>query len=103
MADDPPDPRSELESVRARIEEIDAEILALLGERFRHVRWLGRYKERACLPVENPAREAELRELYLRRAEAEGLDPGLVLRLFEGVLARSKIEQGAQGRRPRPA
>lgn len=104
MADDVPEDRAdELGSVRARIEAIDAEILALLGERFRHVRWLGRFKERAHLPVENPEREAELRALYLRQAEAEGLDPDLVLRLFEGILARSKVEQSAQGRRPRTA
>jgi chorismate mutase len=88
----------DIEVMRTRIEEIDTAILRLLGERFSHVRLLGRFEERAELPVEYPEREARLRELYLRSARREGLDPGLVLRVFEVVHERSRAEQRAQSR-----
>lgn len=99
MSGDAPD----LDLLRARIEELDAEILRLLGERFVHVRLLGRWKALADLPVENPAREAELHAFHQTVAEREGLDPVLVRRLFELVLEHSKAEQRAQGRRPKTA
>jgi chorismate mutase len=93
----------DLDLLRARIEELDAEIVHLLGERFVHVRLLGRWKAMADVPVENPAREAELRALHRQAAERAGLDPALVQRIFEAVLEHSKAEQHAQGRRPKTA
>jgi chorismate mutase len=96
MADD-------IEILRARIEELDSAILRLLGERFAHVRLLGRAKVVEGLAVENPEREAELRAFHLQVAQREGLDPTLVLRLFEAVLEYSKAEQHAQARRPKTA
>lgn len=102
-AEEGPGMPDELETLRARIEEIDGAIVGLLGERFRLTRWLGRIKERANLPVESPEREAELRALCARWAEGEGLEPRLVLELFELVRTHSKLEQSAEGRRPRTA
>ncbi len=93
----------DIEVMRARIGQIDTAILRLLGERFSHVRLLGRFKARADVPVESPEREAELRAMYLRTAQREGLDPTLVLRVFEAVLERSRLEQRAQLRRPKTA
>ena len=93
----------DLDLLRARIEELDAEIVHLLGERFVHVRLLGRWKALAALPIESSEREAELRALYLQAAQREGLDTKLVLRVFELVLEHSKAEQRAQARRPKTA
>jgi chorismate mutase len=93
----------ELEVLRARIQQLDEAIIRLLGERFANVRVLGRYKAIANLTVEDPEREAELRELYLIAARREGLDPTLVLKLFEVVHEHSRAEQRAQGRRPKTA
>lgn len=92
-----------IEFLRARIEELDSGIIRLLGERFAHVRLLGRWKALIDSPVENPAREAELRTLYLQAAQREGLDPVLVLSLFDSVHAHSKAVQSAQARRPKTA
>ncbi len=92
-----------IEFLRARIEELDSAIIRLLGERFAHVRLLGRWKALEDLPVENPAREAELRALYLQASQREGLDPLLVLQIFEAVHAHSKAVQDAQSRRPKTA
>jgi prephenate dehydratase len=93
----------DIDIVRTRIGEIDTAILRLLGERFIHVRLLGRWKALAELPIESPEREAELRALYLQAAQREGLDTKLVLRVFEFVLEHSKAEQRAQARRPKTA
>lgn len=92
-----------IEVLRARIEELDSGIIRLLGERFAHVRLLGRWKALVASPVENSEREAELRALYLQAASREGLDPMLVLSVFEAVHAHSKIVQSAQARRPKTA
>jgi chorismate mutase/prephenate dehydrogenase len=96
MADD-------IELLRARIDEIDTAIIRLLGERFAHVRLLGRAKAIAGAAIECPQREAELRALYVQAAQREGLEAELVLRLFETVLAHSKAEQHAVARRPKTA
>jgi chorismate mutase len=93
----------DIDIVRTRIGEIDTAILRLLGERFTHVRLLGRWKALAAVPVESPEREAELRALYLAAARREGLDPELVMRVLELVLEHSKTEQRAQARRPKTA
>jgi prephenate dehydratase len=93
----------DIEVMRTRIEQIDTAILRLLGERFSHVRLLGRFKARADVPVESPEREARLRTMYLQTAQREGLDPTLVLRVFEAVIERSRQEQRAQVRRPKTA
>jgi len=92
-----------IEFLRARIAELDSAVIRLLGERFAHVRLLGRWKALADAPIEDPAREAELRALYLQAAQREGLDPLLVLRIFEAVHEHSRAVQGAQGRRTRTA
>jgi len=93
----------DIDIVRSRIGEIDTAILRLLGERFIHVRLLGRWKALAAMPIESPEREAELRALYLQAAQREGLDTKLVLRVFELVLEHSRIEQRAQTRRAQAA
>lgn len=97
------DDSEELEALRARIEDLDARVIRLLGERFAHVRRLGHHKALADVPVENPEREAELCALYVQAALHEGLAPDFVLRLFAVVHEHSKIEQAARNRRPRTA
>src|SRR5262249_10132204 len=92
-----------IEFLRARIAELDSAVIRLLGERFAHVRLLGRWKALAEVPVEDPAREAELRALYHQAAQREGLDPLLVLRIFEAVHEQSRAVQAAQSRRPKTA
>jgi len=85
----------DIEFLRSRIEELDSGILRLLGERFAHVRLLGRWNARA-----EPERDAELRALYLHAAQREGLDPLLVLRVFDAVQEHSRAVLGGEVRRP---
>jgi len=91
----------DIDLVRTRIREIDTQILRLLGERFTHVRLLGRWKALAELPIENPDRDQELRADFLTGARRAGLDPDLVLQVLELVLERSRAEQHVQAQRER--
>ena len=91
-----------IELLRARIEELDSGIIRLMGERFAHVRLIGRWKAIAGGPADGdgPAndseRGAELPVLYLQAAQRAGLDPLLVLSVFEALQAHSRIIQSAQ-------
>jgi len=93
----------EREALRARIEALDARLVKLLGERFAVVRRLAGHKARYGVPVEDPARESELRALYVQAARHEGVDPEFVLRLFAVVHEHSRAVQRARRRRPKTA
>lgn len=93
----------DIELLRAQIQALDGRILRLLAQRFAHVRLLGRAKMQADLPVEDRAREAELRLFYSRTAEREGLDPVLVQGIFSMVHAGARAEQDEQRRQARSA
>lgn len=89
---------SDVAGLRAHIQELDGELIRLLGRRFEEVRQLGRLKAASGLPIVDLAREAELRALYRAEAEARGLDADFVLTLFAIVLERSRREQAGPGR-----
>lgn len=93
-----PRPRgSDVAGLRAEIQELDGELIRLLGRRFQDVRELGRLKAASGLPIVDLVREAELRALYRAEAEACGLDADFVLTLFSIVLERSRREQAGPG------
>lgn len=92
---------SELGQIRARIQELDEALIRLLAQRFERVRALGQVKAAENLPIEDEAREAELRAHYARIAEREGVDPALVQRIFATILQESKGVQRAARRTKR--
>ncbi len=89
----------ELDRLRAEIEDIDAELIALLAKRFRRIEELARVKAAHRLPVEDAEREARLRELHARWAKRQGIDPAVALRVFAAILAESKRVQGRSSKR----
>lgn len=62
---------SELNPLRAKIDEIDSQLLTLLNERARVVRQIGLVKEREGLPIYAPERE----ETLLRRLQERNSGP----------------------------
>ena len=83
----------DLAPLRARIDDVDSKILALVGERVKLAIEVGEVKRRHDLPVFDPEREKRLIERLVARKEAP-LDAELVRRLFERVIAESRrIEQ----------
>ncbi len=85
----------ELRETRELIDELDREILRLLGQRIHLARRLGRIKGASQLPLRDPAREREVLRVRREWATQEALDPDWVAQLFERVMALALSEQQA--------
>ena len=82
----------DLQKLRMEIDEIDAELVALIGRRMALSRSVADYKARNGLPVLDAARE----QLVLERAEDRVDDPALkpsVRRIMESLMAESRLLQ----------
>jgi len=89
----------DIDALRARIDEIDARLVALLNERASCALAIGHLKEAAGLPIYQPAREAEV---LARVGAANGgpLDTEAIVRLFERIIDEARrLERMAAGRR----
>lgn len=76
----------ELETLRADIDAIDAQIVALLAGRFRITSKVGQLKARHALDPVDPDREAAQEARFRALAQVNGLKPELVLRIFRSVI-----------------
>lgn len=85
----PGDPSAALAPLRAEIDEIDRQIVALLGQRMAACRKVAEIKERTAATVLQTGR---VREVLLTRrtwALAEGVDPDFGEQLFRDILAET--------------
>ena len=82
----PIDPEAELLRHRESIDNLDAALIHIIAERFRHTEAVGALKAAHNLPPSDPAREqrqvARLREL----ASGAGLDPAFAEKLLAFVI-----------------
>ena len=83
-----------IEDWRARIDEIDNELLRLLNVRARLAIRVGESKRSAGLSVLDGAREREVIE-RARRANAGPLDDRAVARLFRRIIQESRRAEAA--------
>lgn len=81
----------ELRRLRAEIDRVDGELLALFGERMRLVGEIGACKAERGLPLCDEGREAEILARVRERAGAERADAAEAL--FRCLLALSRDEQ----------
>jgi chorismate mutase len=89
-----------IEQIRARIDEIDRQLVSLLGERASCALAIGRLKEAAGLPVYQPAREAEVLA-NVQAANAGPMDDAALVRLFERIIDEARrLERLAASTRP---
>jgi chorismate mutase len=72
---DGPDAHAELVGLRASIDNIDAALIHLLAERFKHTQQVGVLKAREGLPPADQAREAAQVARLRNLAAQSGLDP----------------------------
>jgi len=89
----------DIETLRARIDAIDARLVALLNERAACALAIGHLKEQAGLPIYQPAREAEV---LARVGAANGgpLDTEAIVRLFERIIDEARrLERPAASQR----
>ena len=79
----------EIDDLRARIDDLDARLVALLNERAACALAIGQVKEREGLPVYQPAREAEVLQ-HVEKANLGPLDQSAMRRLFERIIDEAR-------------
>ena len=78
-----------IEDLRDRIDAIDRQLVALLGERASCALAIGRLKELAGLPIYQPTRESEVLK-NVRVANQGPLDDEAMVRLFERIIDEAR-------------
>jgi 4-amino-4-deoxychorismate mutase len=68
---------------RARLDELDEQIAALLGERFDVCRAVAAHKSEHSIPMMQPARVEQVRARYLARGAEVGLPADFTAALFD--------------------
>ena len=78
---------SGLEPFRRRLDELDEQIVGLLGERFTTCREIAMYKRDNEIPMMQPERVVEVRERYLSRGADADLPTDFAEALFDLLIA----------------
>ena len=76
-----------LEAFRRRLDQLDEQIVRLLGERFDVCRDVARYKSENDIAMMQPARVAEVRARYLARGADAHLPADFTVDLFDLTIA----------------
>lgn len=76
----------ELLRAREKIDQIDQQLVMLLGERFAETLQVGKIKASQELQSFDPSREAQKLERLRELSEQQGLNPDLVARLFSQIM-----------------
>lgn len=92
------DPEARLEALRARIREVDRELVRLVGERRSLVMEVGRLKDELGLPVLDPAQEARVVRRAAELAREEGVDEELVRDVVWRIMASARDAQEGRTR-----
>lgn len=79
-----------LAEIRKRIDDLDAQIIELLKNRFTLAKEIGRIKGTADRAILQPGREQELIASRRALAKRAGLDVGFIEKLFREVMAASR-------------
>lgn len=83
-----------IEAWRSEIDRIDDRLLELFNERAHCAIEIGVVKRRLTMPLDAPAREAQVVE-RARELNAGPLDGDAIERLFQAVIAESRLAEAA--------
>ncbi len=84
-----------LEQMRARLVEIDQELVALVGERLESVLTIGRYKAERGLPVLDPGQEAKVVRRAAQMARDQGVNEEMVRDIIWRIMAAARdVQEG---------
>ncbi|WP_084398479.1 chorismate mutase [Henriciella aquimarina] len=94
-------PLSDLERLRASIDNMDAILLHTLAERFKLTQQVGHLKAKHDMPPADKAREARQIERLKRLSEESGLDPAFAEKFLNFIVAEvirhhEKIREGQE-------
>ncbi|WP_088159692.1 chorismate mutase [Achromobacter xylosoxidans] len=79
-------PKAELASLRAEVDEIDQQIMLLLGVRFRCTDMIGELKRDLGMDLVDPQREEQQVERIRRLAQEAGVPPALAETILREVI-----------------
>ncbi len=79
--------------LREKIDDIDSQILTLLGQRQAGVEKVVRLKKKYHVPVYHPAREEDLISNLRAKAKKACLEPDFLEDLYRVILRQSRVEQ----------
>ncbi|MGS1010718.1 chorismate mutase [Achromobacter anxifer] len=79
-------PKAELASLRAEVDEIDQQIMLLLGVRFRCTDMIGELKRELGMDLVDPQREEQQVERIRRLAQEAGVPPALAETILREVI-----------------
>lgn len=85
--------RKRLETLRRRIQEVDAALVDLIGERRRLVLEIGDVKSLLGLPVMDPGREAAVVRRVAALAREKGVDEELTRDVIWRIMASAREDQ----------
>jgi chorismate mutase/prephenate dehydrogenase len=88
-------PKLQLEALRAQIDQVDAEILALMQKRMAIVAELAKTKREGGISLRDPAREAAIVDSRRKRAAELGLSADFVESLFRLIMGASREYQAS--------
>lgn len=97
------DPQAELEKRRASIDNLDAALIHILAERFRHTQAVGALKATHNMALSDPAREERQVERLRRLAHEAELDPDFAEKLINFIIQEVIRHHEAARRRPGPS
>lgn len=83
------DPDWRMRTLRARIDALDEQIVALLNERAACALEIGEIKRTVGMAIYQPGREKEVLE-HVRRVSGGPLDGAAVMRLFERIIDEAR-------------
>ncbi|MEQ8557506.1 MAG: chorismate mutase [Henriciella sp.] len=78
-----------LEALRARLDQIDSDLIELLGLRFQTIRDVAAHKHATGIAVMQPSRIGNVFETRMERAREAGLDPKLIERLWTTIITHA--------------
>jgi chorismate mutase / prephenate dehydratase len=87
-----------LDALRRELDELDDMVLGLLAKRQSITQQVKSFKQvtaKNTMSPLRPAREAQIHRRLVGLAQARGLDPAFVLRLWRGILTESSLSQAA--------
>lgn len=90
-----------LAAERARIDELDSELIRILGERVKICISIARIKSEANIPMMQPGRLSDVRERLVGEGKSVGLRPEFVAELHGTVTRETcRIEDEVMGNAP---
>jgi 4-amino-4-deoxychorismate mutase len=92
-----------LAAERARIDDLDSELIRIIGERVKVCTSIARIKSEANIPMMQPGRLSDVRERMVAEGRSVGLRPEFVTELHGTVTRETcRIEDELMGNAPQP-